>query len=289
MTTSRNQQVVRFLGVAVVAIMVACSWLSPFDTAANEQVDAGLKRAAATYASARLLNGAISVVQGTQISAAPAGMGMTFAPGEILDPLNDLVEQFSQVMLVAMVAFGVEKVLLTVGASWMISLTLSLVAGVWAILYVRGMTGPRWLARLLMVLLVTRFAMPVSLIGTDAIFQQFMASDYQESQEVLKSVQGEAGKLGVAGAEEKQGVWEKFKSTTVDAFAEARANLENLTRAAENAIERIIKLMAIFVLQTIVLPVFFIWVLLSVGRGAFEMPALRKGMGRQGPSDLMVK
>lgn len=288
MTASRNQQMVRFLGVAVVAIMVACSWLSPFDTKANEQVDAGLKRAAATYASARLLNGAISVVQGTQISAAPAGMGMTFAPGEVLDPLNDLVEQFSQVMLVAMVAFGVEKVLLTVGASWMISVTFSLVAGVWAILYVRGMTGPRWLSRLLLVLLVTRFAMPLSLIGTDAIFQQFMALDYQESQEVLKSVQGEASKLGAAGAPGKQGLWEGFKNATVDAFAEARTHLENLKHAAENAIERIIKLMAIFVLQTIVLPVFFIWVLLSVGRGAFEMPAVRKGMGGQSPSNSMV-
>ena len=276
MTASRNQQMLRFLGVALVAIMVACSWLSPFDTTANVQVDAGLKRAAATYASARLLNGAISVVQGTQISAAPAGMGMTFAPGEILDPLNDLVEQFSQVMLVAMVALGVEKVLLTVGASWMISLTLSLVAVVWAILYLRGMIGPRWLARLLMVLLVMRFAMPVSLIGTDAIFQQFMASDYQESQEVLKLVQGEASKLGAPGVVEKQGVWEKFKSATVDVFAEARTHLESLKQAAENAVERIIKLMAIFVLQTIVLPVFFIWVLLSVGRGAFEMPTLRK-------------
>lgn len=288
MTASRNQQMVRFLGVALVAIMVACSWLSPFDTTANAQVDAGLKRAAATYASARLLNGAISVVQGTQISAAPAGMGMTFAPGEILDPLNDLVEQFSQVMLVAMVAFGVEKVLLTVGASWMVSLTLSLVAGVWAILYMRGMTGPRWLSGLLLVFLVTRFAMPLSLIGTDAIFQQFMASDYQESQEVLTSVQGEASKLGGAGAPEKHGLWEEFKSATVDAFAEAGTRLENLKRAAENAVDRIIKLMAIFVLQTIVLPVFFIWVLLSVGRGAFDMPLLRKQMGRQSPSDSMV-
>ena len=276
MTASRNQQMLRFLSMALVAIMVACSWLSPFDTTANAQVDAGLKRAAATYASARLLNGAISVVQGTQISAAPAGMGMTFAPGEILDPLNDLVEQFSQVMLVAMVALGVEKVLLTVGTSWMISLTLSLVAVVWAILYVRGMTGPRWLARVLMVLLVTRFAMPVALIGSDAIFQQFMASDYQESQEVLKLVQGEASKLGAPGVVEKQGVWEKFKGATVDAFVEAWTHLESLKQAAENAVERIIKLMAIFVLQTIVLPVFFIWVLLSVGRGAFEMPPLRK-------------
>lgn len=57
------------------------------------------------------------MVQGTEISAAPVGVGMTFTPGQILDPLNDLIEQFSQVMLVAMVAFGVEKVLLTAGAA----------------------------------------------------------------------------------------------------------------------------------------------------------------------------
>lgn len=47
-----------------------------------------------------------------------------------------------------------------------------------------------------MALLVTRFAMPVALIGTDAVFQRFMASDYHESQQVLQAVQGEASQLG---------------------------------------------------------------------------------------------
>lgn len=285
MKASGSHQLLRYLVVASVAIMVACSWLSPFDTKANEQVDAGLKRAAATYASARVLNGVISVVQGTHVSAAPAGMGMTFAPGEILDPLNDLVEQFSQVMLVAMIAFGIEKLLLSIGASWMISLALSGVAALWAIFYLRRLAGPRWLGRLLLVLLMTRFAMPLALIGTDAIFQQFMAADYQESQELLKTVQGEASKLATAGTGEKQGFWDKLKSTTVDAFADARTHLESLKLAAENAIERIVRLMAIFVLQTIFLPVFFIWVLLGVGRSVFDLPALRMKTGSPRRSD----
>ena len=50
---------------ALVAIMVACSWLTPLDSAANQQVDAGLKRALLSFATARALNAVISVVQGT--------------------------------------------------------------------------------------------------------------------------------------------------------------------------------------------------------------------------------
>ena len=285
MVASKKQLAVRVVGVVLVATMVAFAWQSPFDTHANEQVDAGLKRAVATYATARILNGVISVVQGTEISAAPAGVGMTFTPGQLLDPLNDLVEQFSHVMLIAMVAFGVEKVLLTVGASWMISLTLSLVAATWGTLYLLGLDWPRWLGRLLLVLLITRFAMPVALIGTDMVFQRFMAADYQESQAVLLAVQGEASQLGTSsqGSADKQGLWDRLKSTTVDAFSEARSRLESLKMSAEKAVERIIKLMVIFVLETIVFPILFIWLLLSVFRGSIELSTLQRGFNNSKP------
>jgi hypothetical protein len=277
MAISTKQRVGRLVAATLVALMVACAWMPSFDTKAKERVDAGLKRAAATYATARLLNGVISVVQGTEIAAAPAGIGMTLSPGEILDPLNDLVEQFSQVMLVAMVAFGVEKTLLGVGASWAISLTLSLVAAVWAVLLVRGTAEPRWLARLLAVLLLARFAMPVSLMATDTVFERFLASDYRQSQEALETAHGEASRLGAIDAEERQGFWEKLKSTTVDAFAEARAKLESLQQTAENAVERIVNLIVIFVLETIVLPVLFVWILLGIGR-AFQGAGIRDQM-----------
>jgi hypothetical protein len=260
----------KFLVVALLAVMVAFAWMPAFDTEANAKVDAGLQRAIATYATARLLNGIISVAQGTQIAAAPAGIGMTLSPGEILDPLNDLVEQFSEVMLVAIVAFGVEKMLLAIGASWAISLILSVVAGLWAFLYLFGASVPRWLARIFLVLLVTRFAMPVSLMATDLVFEQFMASGYQESLTTIKTMQGETGNLKAIDMEEKHGLWERLKGATVDALAETRAKLENLKQSAENAVDHVIDLMVIFVLETIILPIFFLWALFHVGRGVFE-------------------
>ncbi|MDR2508273.1 MAG: hypothetical protein LBD67_09845 [Candidatus Accumulibacter sp.] len=279
--TISAKRTARFFVPILVALMTAAAWIPRFDAMANERVEAGLKRAAATYATARLLNGIISVAQGTEIAATPAGIGVTLTPGQILEPLNDLVEKFSQVMLMAMVAFGIEKVLLMVGASWAISVILTLIAAAWSVLYLRG-TEPRWLARLLLALIITRFAMPVSLMATDMVFKHFLASDYYESQEVLKTAQSEAGKLGTFGEGEKQGVWEKLKSTTVEAFAEASVKLQNLKRAAENAVDRVIRLMAIFVLETIILPILFVWAMFALGRNALiETPTRHAETGRQ--------
>jgi hypothetical protein len=145
----------------ILAIMVAGSWSAPLDAAAELQVDAGLKRALLTFASARALNAIISVVQGTEVAIEPAGVGVVLTPGEALDPVNDLVEQFSNLMLMASVSFGVQKVLLGIGAHWLVSLLLSMTALVWALFQIRGKPSPAWLSSLLVILLMTRFAVPV--------------------------------------------------------------------------------------------------------------------------------
>lgn len=80
-----------FLSVALAVamlIIIVCSWLAPLDSAANKQVDAGLKRALLSFATARALNAVISVAQGTEVAVEPAGVGVVFTPGQILDPIN---------------------------------------------------------------------------------------------------------------------------------------------------------------------------------------------------------
>jgi hypothetical protein len=90
-------------------VLVACAWFAPLDAPAGDRVDAGLKRALVSFATARALNGAISVAQGTELSLQPVGVGATFAPGQLLDPVNDLVERFSDLMLGASVSCSARK------------------------------------------------------------------------------------------------------------------------------------------------------------------------------------
>lgn len=256
-----------------VAALILCSWLAPLDSTAIQQVDAGLKRALVSFATARALNAVISVAQGTEVSVQPIGFGVNFTPGQLLDPVNDLVEQFSNLMLAASIAFGVQKVLIGIGAYWLISLVLTTVAIGWAWLYFRQQQPPVWLSRMLVVLLMIRFAIPMVTIGTDLLFQKFMAADYETSQQGIDTASGIVAKLNppVTVNSENLGVVEKIKgwwSQNVD----VKTRFENLKQAAEQATEHIIKLIVIFLLQTLVIPLLLLWALYGVVRGAFEWP-----------------
>ena len=122
----------RNLLLALLAVAVACAWLRPLDDLAGAQAQAGFKRAVASFATARALNAVISVVQGTELSVQPLGVGVTLAPGQMLDPLNDLVERFSDLMLMASVAFGVQLLLIEDGVDCFMSQPLTQVLRAWA-------------------------------------------------------------------------------------------------------------------------------------------------------------
>jgi len=275
MNNTAPRLVPRIALAAVVAIIVACSWLAPLDSTANQQVDAGLKRSLVTFATARALNAVISVVQGTEVAIEPAGVGVVLTPGQVLDPINDLVENFSKLMLVASISFGVQKVLLSIGAYWMVSLLLTIAALGWGFFYLRLKPTPIWLSRIFIVLLMTRFAVPVVSIGTDALFHKFMARDYASSQQAIGVASENIAKLNppAAVANNSQGMVQKFKDWWSN-NGNVKTRFQELKDTVERATERIIKLMVIFLLQTLVIPLLLLWVLYGIARGAFERPTL---------------
>ncbi len=266
------------LAVAV-AIMVACSWLAPMESTANQQIDDGLKRALISFATARALNAGISVAQGTDFDTKPGGVGVKFAVGQVLRPLNDVVEQFAHLMLIAAIAFGCEKILVSIGAHWLISVFLTGAAAGWAYFYLRKASSPAWLTRIVVVLLMIRFAMPIVIIGTDTLFHRFMADDYKASQQVMEvtTEQLSSANASTSSVGEDQSMWDKVKEW-VSQHANLKTRLDSLKRLAEQATERIIKLMVIFVLQTLILPIFFLWVLWGIARGVFEVPRQAAGL-----------
>lgn len=259
---------VRLLLVGLLLAMVAAAWLRPLEEAADAQVDAGLKRALISFASARALNAAISLAQGTEIAVQPAGVGVNLSVGQVLDPLNDLVERFADLMLMASIAFGIQKVLLEIGAHWAISAFLSLLAAVWALSFLGRGRAPPWLSRLLLVLLLARFAVPLATIGSDAAFRHFMADDYAASQQVIEHTAGGAARLGPPASAESAGLIDRLRGWMETQGAEWKARFEQLRQAVEQATTHIVKLMVIFVMQTLLLPLLLVWGLYAVVRGA---------------------
>lgn len=137
----------------------------------------------------------ISVVQGTELSVQPLGVGVTLTPGQMLDPLNDLVERFSDLMLAASVAFGVQLLLLEMGAHWGMSLALTLVALAWAWPYIKRKQSPALLTRVLVALLLVRFIVPAAGMASDVVYRGFMQAQYAAGQQGIEQASQAIGAL----------------------------------------------------------------------------------------------
>ncbi|MEJ8845154.1 hypothetical protein [Variovorax rhizosphaerae] len=264
MTTSSTHSSRLLLSVVALLILVAC-WFPGINAPATKNIEAGLERSLATFATARALGAALSVAQGTQVSVQPGGVGVSFAPGQALQPLNELVDKFADVMLVASVSFGIQMLLMKIGAHEAVAIATSLAVVLW---WVAGMWrgGGTWAARwsrpLLVATLLVRFAVPLTTLGNEAVYGAFMSAQYKE---VSANVEEADHKVPTAVSElpqAKGGIWD-----ILDRWKKVLENVKEgldykaILNEAKDLSAKIVSLIAIFVLQTIVLPVAFLWML----------------------------
>jgi hypothetical protein len=178
-------------------------------------------------------------------------------------------------MLAATVSLGVQNVLLDVSTWWLIQALVTILA-VWVLirLWYPGQ-GSRFymdiLKRVFLLLVLIRFAVPVMLIANDLLYQQFLESRYHQSTEVITRAGGELERLSAeTGVETPEGsgtgmldslarVW----SSTVDTV-DLSGRLDHMQARAGELIEHLIQLSVVFILQTGLLPVAFLWVFLQV-------------------------
>jgi hypothetical protein len=247
--------------------VILCSWLAPLDSPATEQVDAGLKSALVTFATARTLNGMVSAIQGTQIATQPFGIGITLTPGQLFAPINELLKHFADVMLAASIAFGIQRVLLAIAGNWVVSMTLSAAAVGWAWYMVRRERAPGWLARGLVVLLMVRFAVPVATIGTDLLAQKFLAADYKASHQAVELSSTQLSTLSPPAptSAEPSGMLDRLKEL-IPKGSDAKARFQQMQDVAEQTTNHVVKIMAIFLLQTMILPLLLLWGLYGIAR-----------------------
>ncbi len=245
-----------------VAVLLGC-WAAPvIDRTAQAQVNDGLKRALTAFAAARALGAVISVAQGTQLAVTPGGFGVSLAPGQALQPLNELVDRFGAIMLAASVAFGIQLVLLSIGAHDLVSALVSAAMLLWLVLHWRGGGGAdarvgRWLQPVLVVLLLVRFAVPLSALANEAVYRHVMADDYRAALAAIEkspaAVSGRAPEPNVGG----EGLVERIRNWW-KGLPDVKAGYDAILAAASDWTDKMVRLMALFILQTIVLPIAFL-------------------------------
>lgn len=236
---------------------------APMDARAEAYVDRALVQAGAAYVGARVLDRLLALAADIQIDL----LVIQGRPGQIFDPLRDLLDRFSAVVLVALGSLTLQKVLLQVsgdvalaffGAAALGALLLAVAAGR------RRIAHPLWAAAglLLGTAVFLRLLLPLTGVAVAEISERVLAGRQQAA---LTTIEGAAGRVGIeldlaagapapAGASLGQSVGE-----LKDAAQALRTVDEGWLRSLFDAF---IELVAVFVIETVLAPLvvlFLLW------------------------------
>ena len=272
----------KLLWSLVALAVTAIAWSGHADNLGRTYAQETLTRALVTFAIARTLNGVISTAQGTELSLEPGGVGVNVHIGEILDPINDLIERFSVVMLVSTSSLGLQNVLLSMTAWWGFSALLS-AAAIVALLTLwapRSVSVPARLAqRWLLIITLSRVAIPVLMITTTLVFNAFLAEEHAAATQALERTGTELEEIAEQATppepQEDPSLVDQLGNMLDEGLRSlnARERIEQLRVQVTDAVEHIINLIVIFVFQTVLLPFAFLWFVVELGKSIVSRTA----------------
>jgi len=254
------------ISVCVVAGLLLALF-KPLDNYSEQYIEDNSVAALLTYGAARAINAGLSVIKEIELSISVGG-GMAISPGAVLDPLDDLIERFSWVVMMAITSLGIQKLLLMIFSSPLMSGALLLVSAVYLLLlwFSKQQAYTHLALKCVLITLFARFAFALVLLASllvDRLFidesKQLAMHNIQQSPINQQLVSTPAG-----AGRESQGMFESLRAKFVeisDSMDEKLQAIETLSTAVTDALQDILHLIAIFFLQTILLPITFLWLL----------------------------
>ncbi len=262
-------------------IVLVVSLRLDVDSLAMEIQNEAFDRAMLAFGLAKGLNAVISLLQGTELSFTPVGIGMNFSIGEILDPFNDLVERFSWVMLFASVSLGIQKLVLILSAklfvqvAFGVSVVVSLV-----LLWMKKMQGSMLLGYTLkafLLLLLLRFSAIVFLFLSQFFYNSVLQNEYETASKVIEQTKTELEAVSSQTSQIKQAQQSGFFSrlnaqyTGFSQSLNISTQLERLQKSIEETSRKIITLITVFTVQSVILPLLYLWFLIGSVKAIFRV------------------
>lgn len=241
---------------------------------AKDVIDKSFNQALIVFGSAKALNAVISLAQGTEINLP----FVVVAIGEVLDPINDLVEQFSLIMLASLVSLGIQKILLNFVSNDFFNLTFIisiLVFNIFLFLKFKNIESIKNMAlKLTLILLFLRFSIPFVAYLNEYSYDYFIKPQYNIEQlnETILNTKDEISKINLESVEEKEsGFFEKFRQKFDMTFYEKK--VDEYKDAVDSSSDNIVDLIIVFIFQTILLPLFYLFVFYILLKKLFNFPA----------------
>jgi len=234
------------LGLALVAL----AWTGSLDSISDRYVGDALLDAGIIYGTARGINALVSALQGTELDM----WLVTFSIGELLDPVNDVIERFSGVMTLAVTSLVIQQLLLAIVSDvrFSVVLTTLLVATV-AAWFVAREAGYAGLLKVFLVVAFLRFSLVLVVLANLWVDRAFLPDAAGPEHQVMQAFYGNLEEVDRT----VRGEGERKRS-------ELSSQFEELQRKVDDFVAGSLRLLGAVLLKSVLLPLGFFWLLYRV-------------------------
>jgi hypothetical protein len=217
----------KYLWFAALVGLPALAWYGVLDQYSSETINSSTAAAGLVYATARGINALVSVLQGTELNA----VLLTFSIGEVLDPINDLIERFSTLVLFALGSLALQQILLTLVSHAMFNAALSILAiGAGIGLMVNRPNLSNLFLKGFLVIALLRFSLGLVVVANGWVDATFLVEADEQRHVAMVTMQNDLRDIDALASEEED---------KEAALGEAQSNLGNLQRVRTTILEQI--------------------------------------------------
>lgn len=231
--------------VFLIASALIISWTGILDDISAESLNDSFINAIATYGSARLINGLVSVLQTTTVEAGALFVGGSLNIGQVLDPINDAVERLSNIMTIAIGSILLQKTLLAITSSLLFKVLLTLSGlGLAISSYIKDAPYMQMLSKLFIFLVFIRLSLGFMLLLNLAVDESYLSGQINKNEQEMKTlasrVDGEIAKNNEKMAQEIEelSAQEESQGAELALLLQEEQDLSGLVAAKLNELEK---------------------------------------------------
>jgi len=249
------------------------------DSIADSYFKESITKAGVSYGVCRVINATVSVIQESSVQLEPAGIGLSLAVGQIVDPINDMVERLSNVLVMSIASLGVQEL------AYEISITI--VPQILAILLLflsflmwfkntRVLKLQKILMSVMVIAAIARFCLPISSVANEFLQETFFEDKIVAANEKLTASTADINQLDDVSVPKLDGFLgtignsaSYLKEKSVDFKNTIQVIMENKGVIIENLLRLTFLYLGIFVIQVLILPLLMFWFLMRVVNSLF--------------------
>tara|TARA_R110002073_G_scaffold265504_2_gene428595 strand:- start:1222 stop:2376 length:1155 start_codon:yes stop_codon:yes gene_type:complete len=253
----------RYIWLAALVCLPVLGWWGILDDFSSEDINASISSAGLIYGTARGINALVSLLQGTEFSIP----FLTFSIGEVLDPVNDLIERFSDIVFLALGSLALQKILLALVSQWMFNVLLSIVAVCSGLsIFLGSAKVTSGLLRVFLVVAFFRFSLGLVVLANSWVDATFLDEADQQRLVAMESFQGELKQINTLSKQSEEAAAafgdtqaalskaKLMKSREQQAVQDSTSNIARVEQTLQTAAEKAGRMCALSISTPILSP-----------------------------------